>query len=161
MGRRSAPTYLTPLLSDGTLQKQDVDGDVSGGEGTGRGWYLLAAGTYYYVLPCGDGTISSVHLQHDTAVAASSVAIETGDLGKSECADHSNNAGEWFREDPTDAYVPTDGAGTTATQAVVAIVAGNKGGARWNVSDLGASRARLAIVVTTPGKVRVACAMKD
>lgn len=161
MGRRSAPTYIIPILSDGTVQKQDVDGDVSGGEGTGRGWYLLAAGTYYYVLPCGDGTISSVHIQHDTALAASSVSIETGDLGVSECANHSNNAGEWFQENPSDAYVPTDGAGTTATLAVVAIVAGNKGGARWNVSDLGASRARLAVVVTTPGRLRVACAMKD
>lgn len=161
MGRRSLPTYITPLLSDGTLQKQDADADTLGGEGTGRGWYFLAAGTYYYVLGCGDGNLGSVHMQHDAAIAISSALVETCDLGVSECAHHSNNAGEWFGENPSTAYVPVDGATTTATNATVAVVAGNKGGARWNLADLGASRARLAVIVTTGGRLRVAFAAKE
>lgn len=162
MGRRtSGMPYVTPILSDGTEQKQDATADTSGGEGTGRGWFYLEVGTYFYPLGCGDGSLGSVHLQHDAAVAISAAAVETSDLHEQDARNYSDNAGEWFRQNPSDAYVPTDGASTTATLAVVAVVAGNKGGAQWNIADLASRRGRLAVVVTTAGKVRVAFTAKD
>lgn len=157
MGRRTSSTsYITPILSDGTVQKQDVTGDTDTGDGTGRGWFLLAAGTYYFPIGGQDSNTQSIHLQHDAAVAISASLPETSDLPDTDTSWYSDTAGEWFGENPSTAYVPVDGATTTATNATVAVVAGNKGGARWNVADLGARRTRLKVVVTTQGKVRVA-----
>ena len=73
-----------------------------------------------------------------------------------EVSDHNTVAGTWLAEDPTDAFVATDGAGTTATNGVVAVAGGTAGGAMWHV-DTAARRTRLKVVVGgTGGEVRVA-----
>lgn len=161
MRRTSGKTYVTPILSDGTVQKQDATADTSGADGTGRGWFNLAAGTYYFPLPAIDATFLSVHMQHDATIAITSAVVETCDLDEDEVGNYSDNAGEWFAENSSSAYVPVDGATTTATNGTVAVVAGNKGGARWNLADLAARRAHLKVVVGTQGKLRVAYWAKD
>lgn len=148
--------YITPVLSDGTVQEQDSETTFT----TARGVFTLAAGTYFFPLPIGGASIFDAHLTHDAAIAAVAT-IETCSHGRSEVSDVSVVAGEWMDQDPTTAYVATVGATTTATNGVVTIVAGNAGGADWQVSGCAAARARLKVAVTTPGEVRLSFCGKD
>lgn len=152
MGRHpNSTSFITPIKSDGTEEVQDATE-------FGRGSFTLAsATTYMYPLPAQDVPVLGVHLQHDAAIAITSATIEVCSFPPSEVSDFSDGAGEWFGLVPTTAYVPVDGATTTATNGVVAVVAGNIGGAHWDIADTGARRARLKIVVgATGGEVRVA-----
>jgi hypothetical protein len=147
MGRKTPSTsYLTPILSDGTVQTRD-------GTEFGRGTFTLAAGTYFIPLGGADAPIQSVHMQHDAACAAVAT-IQDSNLPPSDVSDYSTTAGHWISETPPTAYVAVAGATTTAAAGVVTIVAGNLGGAMWHVADTGARRTRLQIVVSTPGEFR-------
>lgn len=157
MGLTANSHYIRPVLSDGTVQEEDTDSSFA----TSRGVYTLAAGTYYFPLPIGNSTLFDVHLTHDAAIAITSATIETSSHGKLEVSDYSAVAGEWMDQDPTTAFVATVGATTTPTNGVVAVVAGNAGGANWQVSDCPAARARLKVVVATEGEVRVSFCGKD
>ena len=152
MGRHpNSTSYITPYSAAGAEQVQSATE-------FGRGSFTLtAATTYMFPLPAQDVPVLGVHLQHDAAIAITSATIEMCSLPPQETSDFSDNAGEWFGLAPTTAYVPVDGASTTATNGVVAVVAGNIGGAHWDIADTGARRARLKIVVgATGGEVRVA-----
>ena len=151
MGRHhNNSVYVTPYSAAGTEQ-------VATATEFGRGAFTLtAATTYMFPLAAQDVSVLGVHLQHDAAIAITSATIEVSDLPPQETSDFSDNPGEWFGLAPTTAYVPVDGATTTATNGVVAVVAGNIGGAHWDIADIGARRARLKIVVgATRGEVRV------
>lgn len=149
-------SFITPVKSDGTVQ------DPSATE-FGRGAFTLTASqTYYFPIAGHDSPFLSVHLKHDAAIAITSATIEDCDFPESEVSNYSSDAGDWIPEDPTDAYVGTAGAGTSVTAGVVAVVAGNKGGARWNIEGTGARRTRLAVVVgATGGEVRVSAWGKE
>lgn len=152
MGRHPISTsYITPYKSDGTEQTPSATE-------FGRGAFTLEASTtYFFPLGGQDTPIASVHLQHDLAIAITSATVESCNFPESEVANHSDGAGEWFGWAPTTAYVPVDGATTTATNGVVAVIAGNIGGAMWSIADLGCRRTRLKVVVgATGGEVRVA-----
>ncbi len=142
---------IQPITSAGVLATPGSESAFSTG---GRGVYRLAAGTHYFPLPVGGATMFNVHLQHDAEIAAVGT-IETCGFAESEVADHSTVAGEWMDQDPSTAFVATVGATTTAASGVATIVAGNLGGADWQISLCSAPRARLKLVVTTAGEVRV------
>ncbi len=151
MGRHhNNSAYVTPFTAAGAEQAQSA-------AEFGRGAFTLIAGTtYMFPLAAQDVLALGVHLQHDAAIAITSATVEVCSLPPQETSDFSDNAGEWFGLAPTTAYVPVDGATTTATNGVVAVVAGNIGGAHWDVADIGARRARLKVVVGgTGGEVRV------
>ncbi len=152
MGRHpNSTSYITPIKSDGTEEVQDATE-------LGRGSFTLeAATTYFFPLGGQDTPIASVHLQHDGAIAITSATVESCNFPESESSNFDDSAGTWFGWAPTTAYVPVDGGSTTATNGVVAVVAGNIGGAMWSIADLGCRRTRLKVVVgATGGEVRVA-----
>lgn len=122
----------------------------------GRGVYTLVANTtYYYAIGGQDASKIGVHLQHDAAIAITSATIEDCCFPESEAEWQSQVDGLWIPEDPTTAFVGTVGATTTQTNGVVAVVAGNVGGALWHV-DSAARRTRLAVVVgATGGQARL------
>lgn len=148
--------YIAPILSTGVLQEADSESTFE----NARGVYTLAVGTYFFVLPVGGASMFDVHLTHDAALAATA-EIETCSHAKSDVADTSVVGGEWMTQNPSTAYVAVEGATTTATAALVTVVAGNAGGANWQVSECPAARARLKVVVTTGGEVRVSFCGKD
>jgi hypothetical protein len=150
--------YIQPITSAGALVAAAPGADASL---TGRGVYTLAAGTYHFPLPVGGSSMVDVHMSHDAAIAITSATIETCGHAVDEVSNHSALACDWADQDPSTAFVATKGAGTTATNGVVAVVAGNLGLADWQISGIAAPRARLTLVVATAGEVRVSFTGKD
>ncbi len=159
MGLTAPRCYITPLKSDGTVQEQDSDASFV----TARGVFTLASGTmYYFPLPIGGSPMFDVHLTHDAAIIITTATIETCGHGLSDVPDYSAVAGEWIDQNPTTAFVGTVGAGTSASNGVVAVAGSAAGGADWQISGCPASRGRLAVVVgATGGEVRVSFCGKD
>lgn len=149
--------YITPIASDGTVQEADSESSFV----TSRGVYTLAAGTYYFPLPVGGSTMCDVHLTHDAAIAITSATIETCSHGVSDVSNYSSVGGEWIDQDPSTAFVGIVGATTTVTNGVVAVTAGNAGGADWQITGIAAARARLKVVVGTQGEVRLSFTGKE
>lgn len=155
MARSTISTsYIEPVSAAGVVPDAAPGTDATV---TGRGVYtLLANTTYYFALGGQDAAQLSAHLQHDAAIAITSATLEDCDFAESEAEWQSQVAGLWIPEDPTTAFVGTVGATTTATNGVVAVVAGNVGGAMWHL-ETAARRTRLAVVVgATGGQVRLA-----
>lgn len=169
MARRShGLTICNPIKSDGTLEVED-DGAL------GPGAFTLASGTTYY-FPLVGGYESadklSVHLVHDAAIIITSATIEDSnfpapallegaDVGFSKSWFNST-AGFWIDEDPSTAFVGTVGAGTSASNGVVATAGSAAGGAMWHFVDACSRRARLKVVVGgTGGQVIVATWTKE
>lgn len=148
----NSTSYIQPFKSDGTVLA------FSNTE-FGRGALTLASGTtYFFPIGGADASVVSVHLQWDAAIAITSATIEDCNFpeGSADVDWWDDAAGEWIDEDPTTAFVGTDGAGATVTNGVLAVVAGSVGGAMWHVADTGARRTRLKVVVgATGGEVRV------
>lgn len=155
MGRHTTSTsYVTPKTSagDDVAVAPGADATV-----TGRGVHTLTAGaTYYFPLGGQDAPVLSAHLQHDAAIALVAT-IEDSNFPEDEASWYASTAGLWIDEDPSTAFVGVVGATTTVTNGVVTVVAGNVGGAMWHISDTGARRTRLKVVVGgTGGEVRCA-----
>lgn len=157
MSRAVQRSYIHPITSAGV----PVDPGSDASFRTARGVYTLAAGTYYFMLPIGQAQICDVHLTHDATIAITSATIETCSHARSDVTDFSTIAGEWMDQDPSTAFVALKGATTSHTNGVVAVVAGNAGGASWQISGIGADRMRLAVVVATQGEVRLSFCGKD
>lgn len=161
MGRRSASnSFVTPLLqTTGVAQTPSPAG--SGGL-TGKGVYVLAAGTYYFPLGGQDARCVSVHLQWGS-LAAGTARIEDSNLPDEVASVYADGTtdGSWVDEDPTTAFVGTVGAGASVTNGVLTITAGNRGGALWNIADTGVCRSRLKLVVTTQGAFRLSTWAKE
>lgn len=150
----TSTSYIQPIKSDGTLPAAAPGTDATV---NGHGVYTLEANTTYY-FPVGgqDATLVALHLQHDAAIAITSATVEDTCFPEREVSDYASTAGLWIDEDPTTAFVGVVGATTTQTNGVVAVVAGNVGGAMWHVTTA-ARRTRLKVVVgATGGEVRVA-----
>lgn len=156
MGRhsRAGGRYIAPLLTSGTeLTAQ-----------TGRGVYTLSSGTTYFFITGGaDAPFVSIHLTGYTAgLVITSATIQDCNHHELDVLNHSTVAGEWINEDPDTAFVGTDGTGWSQTNGVVAASGGGVGGAMFHVSETGAYRTRLAVVVGgTGGLVRVSGHGKD
>lgn len=159
MGTQVNRCYITPISTAGVAQAPTSDATFLNGRGV---FTLTAATTYHFVLPIGGSTVIDAHLTHDLAIAITSAKIETCSHGVSEVPNHSAVAGEWMDQDPSTAFVALVGAGTTHSSGVVAVVAGNAGGADWQIEGFAAARGRLTIVVgATGGEVRVSFTGKD
>jgi hypothetical protein len=160
MGFTVNNTLLAPITSAGAAVAEAPSADATL---NGRGVYTLtAATTYYFVLPVGGSAMYDVHLQHDAAIAITSATIQTCSMPKRDVSDISSVAGAWIDQDPETAFVGTDGATTTASDGVVAVVAGNVGGANWQISDAPAARSRLEVIVgATGGEVRLGFCGKE
>lgn len=157
MSRAVSRCYIQPITSAGALVAPSSDSSFR----TARGVYTLAAGTYYFVLPVGQAQVCDIHLTHDAAIAITSATVETCSHAESDVTGFSTIVGEWMDQDPSTAFVALKGATTTHTNGVVAVVAGNAGGASWQISGVGADRMRLAVVVATQGEVRLSFCGKD
>lgn len=176
MGRRSlSGGFITPVKNDGTVQTPSP----SSGSG-GTGWFLLAAGTYYFIIPEDDCESASAHVQWDSAIAVSALRVEDSNFPAPKLPNSADgtaptdgtvanwspntgaNQGEWVPETPTTAYVGTTVAtNVTITNGSVAIAAGTQNAAMFHFADTGSKRMRIAIVVTTQGAVRCAFHGKD
>ena len=159
MGRHPISTsYITPIKSDGVVQ-------VESATEFGRGAFTLASGTtYFYPLGGQDSPFLSAHCQWDASIIITSITLEDCNFpdGTSGVEWHDDAAGEWIDEDPTSAFVGTDGAGVTVTNGVVAVAGGAQGGCLFHMADTGARRTRLKVVVGgTGGEMRVAAWAKE
>ena len=145
---RAGGRYIRPLLNDGSELTEE----------SGRGVFTLAAGTtYHFVIGGNDAPFVGVHLTgYDAAMILTSATIRDCIHGELDVPNHSVVAGEWPPEDPTTAFVSTEGAGWVDTNGVVAVAGGAVGGALWHVAETAAFRTRLTVVVgATGGRVRV------
>lgn len=157
MGRRTASTsYITPYNTAGTEQVQSA---VEFGHGS----FTLVNGTdYFYPLGGQDSAFISAHVQWDASVVITSITVEDCDFPERDVAWYSDNSGEWIDEDPSTAFVGSDGAGVTVTNGVVAVAGGAQGGCLFHIADSGARRTRIKISVgATGGEVRVASWAKE
>jgi hypothetical protein len=156
MGLAVNRCYITPILSDGTLQVEDSESTWA----TGRGVFTLAPGTYYFVLPLGGTTTMDVHLTHDDVFMATGM-IQTCSHAKSDVSDYSAVDGEWISQLPDWSYVATEGFNTSDINGLVTILGGFAGGASWQASQCSSARARLELVVLVGGEVRVSFTGKE
>lgn len=156
MSRNSRPggPYVRPVKSDGT----------DAAAGGGRGMFTLAASTTYYaVLNPEDALVVGAHLTGYTAgLVLTSVTVEMCSHGKDEASDYDSTSGNWIPQNPPAAYVPVVGSGWTATAASVASTGSAVGGCWFDLSEMGARRCRLKIVVgSTGGDVRISTGGKQ
>jgi len=164
MGRRTASTsFLTPIKADGVTEVED-------GTELGRGAYTLAAlTTYYFPFGGADSLVASVQLQGDAPIVITSATVQNTNFpgppqgpppsagGAGDVTDYDATVGVWVNKDQPSTSVEVDGIGWSATSSVLAVVGGNVGGAVWHVTNTGARRHRLEVVVgATGGEVRVA-----
>lgn len=152
----TSTSFVTPFVSTGTEQVQSATE-------FGRGSFTLLTGvTYFYPIGGQDTPTLSAHIQWDAAIVITSITIEDCNMPESEVHWYSDNAGEWIDEDPSTAFVGSDGAGVTVTNGVVAVAGGAAGGAMIHMDGNGARRTRLKVVVGgTGGEVRVASWAKE
>jgi len=148
---------LIAVKSDGTKVPYEI--------GSG---FKLDVGTYYVDVGIPDADHVSVHVTWDATIVATSVNYQTSNLPayKSESAPYTDSsgsadvslvdstAGNWLTEDPSSAYVPVT-TGGTVTNMTLAIAGGTAGGAMFEIANANSRRARMKIVTTTGGFIRV------
>lgn len=151
---RAGGRYIAPIKqSDGTTPNEAP-----------RGAYVLASGTtYHYIIGGIEASRISVQITGYTAgLIITSATIQDTNHEVVDVLDTSNTAGEWVTEDPSTAFVGVDGTGWSVSSGVVAAAGSGVGGALWHVSDSGAARTRLVVVVGgTGGTLRVSAHGKD
>lgn len=151
---RAGGRYIAPLLTTGVVLTDQV----------GRGIYtLLASTTYLFILGGADAPFSSIQLTGYTAgLVITSATIQDTNHHDVEVPDTSVVVGEWMNEDPTTAFVSTDGTGWSATNGVAAASGAGVGGALWHFAENGSARIRLSVVVGgTGGNIRCSGHGKD
>lgn len=131
----------------------------------------LVVGTYYFSLGAPDAIlnsqalVSSAHVQWAAAVAAT-ITLETSNFpatigglptgqGVADVTDYSATAGDWIPENPSTAIVGVVGSGNSATAATVTAGGSAAGGCSFHLGNLGTRRARIKVVTTVGGIVRV------
>ncbi len=151
---RAGGRYIQPIDSTGALVAPEAPKGV---------YTLTALGTYYYVLGGADAPFLTVHLTSlDAAMVITSAAVQDCDHGELEASNFSTTGGDWIGEDPTTAFVGTEGTGWTQSNGVVASAGSAVGGALIHVAETGAARTRLTVVVgATGGRLRVSSHGKD
>jgi hypothetical protein len=120
----------------------------------GDGSVTLASGTtYYFPLGGAEAPLIGAQLIGDAAIIITAARIECTFVEAARSSHFDATAGLWVIENPPTAYVPTTGAGWTATLATLAVAGGAIGSAIWDVGNVGSKRARLAVVVGGTGGV--------
>jgi hypothetical protein len=119
----------------------------------GRDIFTLVAGTtYYYIF--GGATAPFQHVQltgYTAGLIITTATIQTCSRSDLAVAHLSQVAGEWINETPADGDVQVDGAGWTASTAIVNVAGGAVGGASWHLRGWGPLRTRLEVVVGATG----------
>lgn len=148
------PPWLSAInTSNGAVIKPDKDG-----------WVLLPTGTHVFVVRTSDQPLESFNVVTDAAIAFSGLTIEDTNAPRQDSGQSTGGtitdwdvsaSTTWTLENPTTAYVGTSGTGWTVTALTLAKTAG-AGSAMIHLGNLGASRVRAKVVVTTQGTMRVA-----
>ncbi len=147
MGRHPTSTsYITPIKSDGVPEVADATE-------FGRGAFTLALGTtYYYPLGGQDSPTQTVHIRGDASIILTSAVIEECCMPPSDVTWYASGAaGLWVKDNGTAGLLSVVGTGWTATARTLSVTGGTAGGALFQLTDRGARRSRLAIVVGATG----------
>lgn len=142
MGNAGIGNFIVPRIADGTevtLGKQ-------------RGVFTLSANTtYYYVFGGAAASRQHVHMTgYTSGLVITSATIQTCSRGE-DVSHTSTVTGEWVPEDPAAGDAQVVGTGWTSATAIVAASGAGIGGASFLLSDWGASRTRLEVVVGGTG----------
>lgn len=142
MGIAGIGHFIVPRIANGT--------EVTTGKQ--RGVFTLTANTtYYYVFGGAAASRQHVHITGYTAgLVITSATIQTCSRGD-EVAHTSTVTGEWIPEDPTGGNAEVVGTGWSSASAVVAADGSGIGGASFLLSEWGANRTRLVVVVGATG----------
>jgi hypothetical protein len=138
----------TLLVRGATPSIVQDDGTVPAASGSG--FTLVATETYFIEVGDDDSSQLGVHLLAASALVITSIHVETSNFADASL--RSAVDGEWIPEDPEGAVVTVEG-NITAEGLVLAKTAGAYGAAMLHLSNIGARRARLAIVVGAAGGV--------
>ena len=138
-------------------------GGVANEPDSATGYATLDVDTHYFPIPMvAEAEVVEVHLLTGAAIAGSFYLEVTcvpikkhKGVGADDATNHNETAGVWVKLNPSDAYVPTVGAGWTVTNATAVKTAAAGGAAIFTLSGFGSLRARLVAVVTTEGTARV------
>lgn len=146
MARSNISTsFITPVNAAGTIQ-------TPGAAIYGRGTFLLVTGTtYYFPLGGQDATAVSAHVRWDSDIIIDSITVEDCNYSEDDVSNYADDAGDWIDEDPSTAFVGSDGAGVTATNGVIAVAGGAAGGCMFHMDGTGARRTRVKVVVGGTG----------
>lgn len=131
-----------------------------------EGWVTLTSGhTYVFARRVSDQQVESFTVATDATIVISALTVETtnaptdtGGAGTlpGSVTDWDNSANSvWVKQNSPTAYVPVVGASWTVAAATLSKTAG-LGVAQFDLSDIGCSRVRLKVAVTTGATMRVA-----
>ncbi len=151
---RAGGPYVVPVnVADG----------VEATPAAGRGNFTLVLGTtYVFILGGEDAPIESAHFNWDAGIVLTSLTVQDCNMGETEVTNTSTTGGHWIGETPLTAYVAVDGAGVSQAIGVVSATGGAVGGCMFHVSNTGARRTRIRVVVgATGGVIRCGAHGKD
>lgn len=129
----------------------------------------LGVSTYYFPIGSSDAPtasetpLASAHVKWAAAVAAT-ITVETTNFparvggvttGPVDVTDYDSTAGNWQQENPSTAIVGVTGTGNSSTAATVTAGGTNAGCCTFHLADLGTRRARIKVVTTVGGLMRV------
>lgn len=157
MGRATnSTTFSTPVIATGTVQEPAASV-------FGRGTFTLLTGvTYFFPLGGQDAATISAHVRWDASIILTSITVEDCNFPESDVPIYNDDAGAWIDEDPSTAFVGSDGAGVTVTAGVIAVTGGAQGGCMFHMDGTGARRTRLKVVVgATGGAMKVGTWAKE
>lgn len=148
MSRTNRPgQYLVPL-------KQS---DASEAAPAGRGFYTLTATTYFVEINMQSATLGSLHIQSNAALIGTATLESTDAEPNDAPTTYNTDDGTWVQQNPSSAYVPTDGTGYSVSALTITIAGGGSGGGcQINLTGLAPARLRLRLVITTGGTIRIA-----
>lgn len=131
----------------------------------------LGVGTFYFTMGTPDAvinaqaTMTSFHAAWSSAVAATITlelsnfpAVIGGNIlnqGGADITDFDSAAGNWIQENPSTAIVSVSGVGNSSTAATVTAGGLNAGGCTYHLGNIGTQRARLKVITTVGGVMRV------
>lgn len=142
MGIAGFGHFIIPRIADGT--------EVTAGKQRGV-FTLLANTTYYYMFGGAPASRQHVHMTGYTAgLVLTSATVQTCSRGD-DVLHTSTVTGEWIPETPSDGDAEVTGTGWASASAVVAAAGSGLGGASFMLSDWGADRTRLEVVVGATG----------
>jgi hypothetical protein len=127
------------------------------------GLVTLTAATFYFEIPLtADGSLQSIHILTGAAIAGV-FTIETSNLPQGSpvattalgaVPTWDETVGNWVQENPSSAYVATNGTGWSVSALTLTKAAG-AGGAMIHLGNIGARRCRVKAAITTGGTVRI------
>jgi hypothetical protein len=122
---------------------------------------LAATDDFYFPIPLvQDANTVSIHIKTDANIAGvftietSNFPAATTSVNVATVTDYNETTGDWVKNDPTTAYVATNGTGWSVSNLTLTKTAG-AGAAVIDIGNLGARRMRLKAAITTTGAVRV------